>query len=272
MTLRAREGRVEVTRGKAKQARAANPLEVLRELLHQHSVAQVPDLPPFTAGAVGYFAYDFVRQLEPIASSARDDLKLPDCCLLFFDHVLVFDHVRHQIQIVSAADVRGSKSNRDLERIYSRARRAIGRLEKKLAAGLRQRRLRPGKATRRALKVRSQVPRERFIRDVERAKDYIAAGDVFQVVLSERLDFEPKVSAFEIYRALRAINPSPYMYFLRMNDVEVLGSSPEMLVRVSGDKLDYRPIAGTRPRGQDEQADLQLEDELRHDEKERANT
>jgi len=98
-----------------------------------------------------------VRQLEPIASSARDDLKLPDCCLLFFDHVLVFDHVRHQIQIVSAADVRGSKSNRDLERIYSRARRAIGRLEKKLAAGLRQRRLRPGKATRRALKVRSQV-------------------------------------------------------------------------------------------------------------------
>jgi len=270
MTLRARDGRVEITGGKAKQVRTGNPLEVLRELLHQHSVPQIPDLPPFTAGAVGFFAYDFVRQLEPIPTSARDDLKLPDCCLLFFDQVLVFDHVRHQIQIVCTADVRGSNSNRDLKRIYDRARLAIGRLEKKLAAGLRKRRLRPHKAARGALKVRSLVPRDRFIRDVERAKEYIAAGDVFQVVLSDRLDFDPRVDAFEIYRALRAVNPSPYMYFLRMGDMEVLGSSPEMLVRVSGDKLEYRPIAGTRPRGKDDQADRRLEDELRRDEKERA--
>ena len=270
MTLRARDGRVEITGGKAKQVRTGNPLKVLRELLHQHSVPQIPDLPPFTAGAVGFFAYDFVRQLEPIPTSARDDLKLPDCCLLFFDQVLVFDHVRHQIQIVCTADVRGSNSNRDLKRIYDRARLAIGRLEKKLAGGLRKRQLRPHKAARGALKVRSLVPRDRFIRDVERAKEYIAAGDVFQVVLSDRLDFDPRVDAFEIYRALRAVNPSPYMYFLRMGDMEVLGSSPEMLVRVSGDKLEYRPIAGTRPRGKDDQADRRLEDELRHDEKERA--
>jgi anthranilate synthase component 1 len=118
--------------------------------------------------------------------------------------------------------------------------------------------------------VRSLRPRAQFIRDVQRAKEYIAAGDIFQVVLSQRLQCEPGVPALEIYRALRTVNPSPYMYFLRMDGTEVLGSSPEMLVRVSGRRLEYRPIAGTRPRGKDEHEDATFESELRNDEKERA--
>ena len=270
MTLRSHGAEVKIRRGNREQYQAGSPIKILRELLRQHRPAQVPDVPPFTAGAVGFVAYDFVRQLEPVPSRARDDLRLPDCCFLFFDRLLAFDHVRHQIHIVSAADIRGSRSQSDLRRAYDRALREIRSLERKLAGGLSAHWLRPRRRAKPALKVQSVVSREDFIRQVQRAKEYIAAGDIFQVVLSGRLDLVPGVEALEIYRALRTINPSPYMYFLRMDGIEVLGSSPEMLVRASGRKLEYRPIAGTRPRGRDEQHDAQLENELRNDEKERA--
>ncbi|MCI0352996.1 MAG: anthranilate synthase component I [Acidobacteriales bacterium] len=270
MTLVGREGRVEVSRGGKKQLRHEAVIKVLRELLREHRPAQIPGLPPLTAGAAGYVAYDFVRQLERIPATAKDDLRLPDCCFLFFDRLLAFDHLRHQIHIVSAADVRTAKSERDLRKSYEHALREISRLESKLARGLGRRWMHRRKAPKRNLEVHSLATRSQFMRDVQRAKEYIAAGDIFQVVLSQRLQCDPQVPAFEIYRALRTVNPSPYMYFLRVNDVEVLGSSPEMLVRVNGRKLDYRPIAGTRPRGTDEEHDARLEDELRNDEKERA--
>jgi anthranilate synthase component 1 len=120
------------------------------------------------------------------------------------------------------------------------------------------------------LKVHTGTQRETFLRNVKRCKEYIAAGDIFQVVLSQRLDFTPEVAPFDLYRSLRQVNPSPYLYFLRMGDTHILGSSPEMLVRVSGRKLEYRPIAGTHPRGRDEAEDLRLEQQMRTDEKERA--
>ena len=270
MTLVARDGRVEVSRGGKKQVRTEGPITVLRELLQQHRPAKIPDLPPLTSGAVGYVAYDFVRQLEKIPRSAKDDLHLPDCCFLFFDRLLAFDHLRHQIHIVSAADVGTGRSERDLRKIYAAAVKEVERLQKKLALGLSPRWFRARRNPKGKLEVGSQPPRAQFIRDVQRAKEYIAAGDIFQVVLSQRLECEPRVPALEIYRALRTVNPSPYMYFLRMDGAEVLGSSPEMLVRVSGRKLEYRPIAGTRPRGKDEPEDVRLENELRGDEKERA--
>jgi anthranilate synthase component I len=270
MTVVARDGRVEVSRGGKKQIIRASPLGVMRELLRQHRPAQIPDLPPLTAGAVGYVAYDFVRQLEKIPGSAEDDLHLPDCCFLFFDRLLAFDHLQHQIHIVAAAQVAAGQSERELRNRYDAALREIARLQRKLAVGLRPRWFHPRKVLKSVLNVRSLRPRAQFIRDVQRAKEYIAAGDIFQVVLSQRLQCEPSVPALEIYRALRTVNPSPYMYFLRMDGTEVLGSSPEMLVRVSGRKLEYRPIAGTRPRGLDEQEDARLESELRNDEKERA--
>ena len=267
MQVQARGGQIVVQRGKKKERRQGNAIQVIKELLRQHRPAIVPGLPPFTAGAVGYFAYDAVRQLENIGEHAKDDLALPDCVLMFFDRLLAFDHLRHQIHIIATADV----SRESPRRAYDRASSDITILEKKLAAGLRPAHWH--KTTRppnRRLKVHAGTEGKRFIDSVERAKEYIAAGDIFQVVLSQRLDFTPGVAPFDVYRALRTVNPSPYLYFLRMGDTHVLGSSPEMLVRVTGRKLEYRPIAGTRPRGRDEAEDRRLEQQMLSDEKERA--
>ncbi|MFB3915199.1 MAG: anthranilate synthase component I [Terriglobales bacterium] len=269
MTISAQGPEITIQRGKQRERGNGDLFDALRGVLHQHRAAQVPGLPPFTAGAVGYCAYDVVRRLERLPIKAKDDLAFPNCLLMFFDRLLAFDHVRHQIHIIAAADVQRESPRK----AYDRALADIGELEKKLARGLhlsaRDLAHKPvslgGK-----LKINAVTSPSQYMRSVEAAKEYIAAGDIFQVVLSQRLSFEPGVRPLDIYRALRTVNPSPYMYFLRMGDMHVLGSSPEMLVRVTGRKLDYRPIAGTRPRGSDEAADQRLECELRHDTKERA--
>jgi anthranilate synthase component 1 len=267
MRLRARGSSIEIDRGRKRERHEGNVFEFVKLLLSEHQPAAVPGLPPFTAGAVGYFSYDVVRQLEKIGEHAKDDLSLPDCELMFFDRLLAFDHLRHQIHIIAAADV----SRETPRRAYDRAVRDIAILEKKLAAGLspamwrQSQKAKPGK-----LKIHAGTTRAKFLRSVERCKEYIAAGDIFQVVLSQRLDFIPGIEPFDLYRALRQVNPSPYLYFLRMGETRILGSSPEMLVRVTGRKLEYRPIAGTHPRGRDEAEDLQLEQQMRTDEKERA--
>jgi anthranilate synthase component 1 len=267
MQVQARGDEVIVQRGKVREKRKGSVIQVAKELLRQHRPAKVPGLPPFTAGAVGYFAYDGVRQLENIGEHAKDDFGLPDCVLMFFDRLLAFDHLRHQIHIIATADV----SRESPRKAYDRAVADIAVLEKKLAGGLRPAQLRKSSsAPSGKLKVNAGTSRPRYLQMVERAKEYIAAGDIFQVVLSQRLDFTPEVAPFDIYRALRTVNPSPYLYFLRMGDTHVLGSSPEMLVRVTGKKLEYRPIAGTHPRGRDEAEDLALEQKMLHDEKERA--
>ena len=266
MILRARGGQVTLERGKKKQRLEGNAFKALDRLLREHKPARVPGLPPFTAGAVGYFSHDAVRQLEKLPQLARDDLKLPDCVLMFFDRLLAFDHVRHEIFIIATANVREQPP----DKAYDRALRDITAIEKKLNAPLPRRYLHAPKPYWGRLKVQVSVKKERFLKTVEKIKDYIMAGDVFQAVPSLRLELEPDVPPFTIYRALRRVNPSPYMYFLRMGELTVLGSSPEMLVRVTGRKLEYRPIAGTRKRGADEAEDLRLEEELRADEKERA--
>ncbi len=243
--------------------------DVVRGLLRQHRLAQIPGLPPFTAGAVGYLAYDAVRRLEKLPARTHDDLHLPDCVLMFFDRLLAFDHVRHQIHILAAADV----SRETPRAAYDRALADIGALEKKLAAGPHRQ---VGPTPRHgSLRIYASTTPRAYRESVRRAKEYIAAGDIFQVVLSQRMEFVPGADPFDIYRALRTVNPSPYMYFLRLGSLgktpgplHVLGSSPEMLVRVTGQKLEYRPIAGTRPRGGTEAEDQRLEQELRHDEKE----
>jgi anthranilate synthase component 1 len=267
MKVQSRGAEVIVQRGSRREKRSGNVIQTVKELLREHCPAEVPGLPPFTAGGVGYFAYDIVRQLENIGNRAKDDLDLPDCSLMFFDRLLAFDHLRHQIHIIASADVRRESP----KQAYDRAITDIARLEKKLATGLRSLKLQNSRRGRSGkLKIHSGTSRKRFIQSVNRAKEYIAAGDAFQVVLSQRLDFTPAVAPFDIYRALRTVNPSPYMYFLRNGDTHVLGSSPEMLVRVTGRKLEYRPIAGTHPRGRDAADDVRLEREMLTDEKERA--
>lgn len=257
---------IELRRGKKVERREGSVFQVLRGLLREHKPASIPGLPPFIAGAVGFFAYDTVRLLEPIPTLAKSDLKVPDAALMFFDRLLAFDHLRHQIHIMAAADVRTGS----LRHAYDRAAKDVAAIEKKLAQGIPARYQKKPKSSAKKLKPHALLTRDQYMHNVVRGKDYIAAGDVYQVVLSNRQEFTLPAAPFDVYRALRAVNPSPYMYFLRMGERTILGSSPEMLVKVQGDKLSYRPIAGTQPRGHDEAEDQRLEATLRADEKERA--
>jgi anthranilate synthase component I len=252
---------------------------LLREALEGHSPARIPGLPPFTAGAVGFLTYDVVRQIERLPSETRDDLGLPDACLMFFDEVLAFDHVKKEILLIVTADLRRHKP----QAAYVDALKRLDRLERRLAQPLPKL---TAKKPSGKLRLNARTTKAAYQKGVERAKEYIAAGDIFQVVLSQRFDLEPGVDPFSVYRALRIVNPSPYMYFLRFGrkksgakavrgkvpeeTTHIVGSSPELLVRVEGRKIEYRPIAGTRPRGATEAADLAAEQEMIHDEKERA--
>ncbi len=225
-----------------------------KQELEGHTPARLATLPPFTAGAVGFFAYDVVRQIERLPEQTKDDLGMPDACLMFFDEVLAFDHVKKEILLIVTADVRRQKP----QAAYDDALRRLNRLAKRLARPLPQ--TRPKKPAGK-LKIEPQIRKANYLRMVERAKEYIAAGDIFQVVPSQRFNVEPGVDPFSIYRALRIVNPSPYMYFLRLGlntagtrapktseeVTHIVGSSPEMLVRVQGRRVEYRPIAGTRP-------------------------
>src|SRR5215472_1072706 len=267
MQVSARGAQIIIERGRRRERRSGSIFETVKQLLREHRPANLPGLPPFTAGAVGYFAYDVVRQLENIGEHTKDDLSVPDCVLMFFDRLLAFDHLRHQIHIVATADV----LHETPRRAYDRAVKDIATLERKLARGLSPALWRKSGRTKTGkLKVHFGTTREEHMRRIERCKDYIAAGDIFQVVLSQRLDFSPEIAPFDLYRALRQVNPSPYLYFLKHGDAHIFGSSPEMLIRVTGRKLEYRPIAGTHPRGKDAAEDARLEALLRNDEKERA--
>jgi anthranilate synthase component 1 len=251
----------------------------LKQALSGHTPARLPGLPPFTAGAVGFFAYDVVRQIERLPTLAKDELAVPDAYLMFFDQVIAFDHVKKEIYLIVTADMTREKKAGGAAAAYARAVKRLDRLEQRLARALPK----PAKKkTHGKLKLEERTPKAKFLKAVLRAKEYIAAGDVFQCVLSQRFDCVPGVDAFEIYRSLRIVNPSPYMYFLRFGlegsgkkkakaaAAHIVGSSPELLVRVHGRTVEYRPIAGTRPRSGDEVEDRAFEADLRADEKELA--
>jgi len=242
----------------------ANPIEFLRHRIARYRPVRVPGLPPLVAGAIGYFAYDMVRLVERIPARARDDMGLDDAVLMFYLGLLAFDHVQRRLWIVRNVFTEGPGS---LRAQYDAAVREIARTRRAL-----EQPLAPRRAARRAgpLRTTSNIPKPRYLASVRKAKRYIRAGDIFQVVLSQRFAARTKADPFEIYRALRVVNPSPYMYFLRLGDVTVVGSSPEMLVKIQGREAFYRPIAGTRPRGRDEKEDQRLEAELVADPKERA--
>src|SRR6185295_12335983 len=220
---------------------------------------------PFTGGAVGYFGYDMVRTIEDIPDTGRDDLGVDDAALMFYRTILAFDHLRHQIHIISNLLV--DESAEPIEKQYAQATEEIRRIE-----ALLQTPLEPPKSTPNhdEVQVRSNFEKSDYLKAVVDAKEHIAAGDIFQVVLAQRFEVDLKTDPFEIYRALRIVNPSPYMYFLKMPDATIVGSSPEMLVKIQGDEAAYRPIAGTRPRGSTDAEDERFAQELKADEKERA--
>jgi anthranilate synthase component 1 len=251
------------------QLEYGNPMKFLRGLVGKYQPVRVPGLPPLVGGAIGYFSYDMVRQFERIPDSGRDDAGLDDAVMMFFLGLVVFDHVQHRVWIVRNVytDEQGS-----LRAKYNAAVREIGALRKTLGQPVAEEkpaRRRAGKGKRK-LKFESNMTRGKFISGVRKVKEYIRAGDAFQVVLSQRFSAQMETDPFEVYRALRVVNPSPYMYFLKLGDMAVAGSSPEMLVKVQGREAFYRPIAGTHPRGRDEKEDQKLEGQMLADPKERA--
>ncbi len=222
----------------------------------------VPGLPRFTGGAVGYLGYDAAAWFEPVElqPAERED---DEAGFMLFDTVLAFDHVRHRILIIANARISGDE---DLESLYQFACAKVEFVERELERALSKTVPPSG----RPLEVTSNVTREQFEGMVKTAKEYIAAGDIYQVVLSQRFEAAIDADPFTVYRALRHVNPSPYMYFLRVGDRSIVGSSPEMLVRVEGRQVQTHPIAGTRPRGRTEEEDVRLGEELKRNEKERA--
>ncbi|WP_263383919.1 anthranilate synthase component I [Granulicella arctica] len=258
-----------IDEGRKRRTFEGDVFEELKSALSGHTPARLEGLPPFTAGAVGFFSYDVVRQIERLPATAKDELGVPDACLMFFDQVLAFDHVKKEIHLIVTADL--TREARGTA--YARSVRRLNKLERRLAQALPKQKHRSiaGK-----LKLTARTSKAAFLKAVHRTKDYIGSGDVFQCVLSQRFDCTPGVPAFDIYRALRIVNPSPYMYFLRfgiengraLTPAHIVGSSPELLVRVHGRAVEYRPIAGTRPRGADEITDRAMEADLRADEKE----
>ena len=239
-----------------------NPLKTLRRFVDYEVIGE--KLPKFFGGLIGFFAYDVVRYFEDIGSATRDDLRHEDALFLFAKHLIAFDHWREEILLISNLTLNREE---ELEEEYARAVEALDRLEAVLKRSGRVRSQRKGKRT---LTLRSNFTRRDFERAVAKAKEYIYAGDIFQVVLSQRFEVPYSGDALAAYLALKEINPSPYMYCLELGDKAIVGSSPEILVRVEGGRVVVRPIAGTRPRGKDVVEDEALAREMVNDEKERA--
>ncbi len=239
-------------------------IETLRGLMNDFRSPFVPELPRFTGGAVGYLGYGAASWFEPVLGDLGGGVDGADQAgFMLFDTVLAFDHVQHRILIIANARI---TADEDLESLYHFACAKIQFLERELERNLSRTRSGGGDG----LRVCSNRTRQEFEDGVRAAKEYIAAGDIYQVVLSQRFEAEIAADPFTVYRALRHVNPSPYMYFIRMGGVSVVGSSPEMLVRVEGTRVETHPIAGTRPRGRTDEEDVRLADELKRNEKERA--
>jgi anthranilate synthase component 1 len=243
-----------------------DPYALAAAELGRFRAAPLPDLPPFAGGAVGVFAYDLVRTVEPLPEPNPDPLGLPDLALMLTDALVVFDHLKHTVTVLANAF---ADSAEGLDASYARALETIAEVRWRLAGPV-PRPARPPAAAREPPTFEPNMSREQFEGMVSRIIEYIYAGDAYQVVPSQRWSAPAPVEAFSIYRGLRAVNPSPYMYFLDFGDFEVAGASPEPLITVSGSSVSTRPIAGTRPRGGNADEDRRIAEELLADPKERA--
>ena len=265
LVVRARGVKVTEESGGKRRSYEGNVLDVLRQRLRSSPVAAVPGLPRFASGAVGFIGYDAVRLLEAIPDGGNDPLGFDDVVFGFYDRLAAFDHVRQRLLLIALMRVEGPA---DVRRLHAATMRDLDGMERALTA---PRRVRPvAAAARRRRTFKSNVSRGTFEKRVRAAQSLIRAGEIFQVVLSQRFESTLAGSPLDVYRSLRRINPSPYMYCLLDGDDALVGASPEMLVRVEGDRLETRPIAGTRPRGATEEEDRGLEEDLRGDAKERA--
>jgi anthranilate synthase component I len=272
LMIRAKDGMTEVESKNGIESFQEKPLDILKAYLRTYKSPMLPDLPRFTGGAVGFFGYDLLQYYEKLPKHRKDDLNMDDIRFMFCDQVIVFDHFKQHLKIIGNVHIPHMATDADIAEAYRETNERIDGVIAKL-----MRPLSPSAMTHNEViedaelgEIRSNVTKEKFISNVEQAKAYIRAGDIFQVVLSQRFEVETEVSPLHVYRVLRTMNPSPYMYVLKMDDEVIVGTSPELLVRVEDEKVETRPIAGTRPRGISPEEDLQLELELLADEKERA--
>jgi anthranilate synthase component 1 len=248
------------------------PIEVLKGYLRAYNSPSLPGLPRFTGGAVGFFGYDLLQYYEKLPAHKVDDLQMNDIQFMFCDQVIVFDHFKQQLKIIANVHVPFQGTDAQIVAAYeatcAKIDETIERLKRPLPALSMSQQPIPDDVE--LGEVKSNLTKEQFIANVEQAKEYIRAGDIFQVVLSQRFEITTDVSPLHVYRILRTMNPSPYMYCLKMDDEVIVGTSPELLVRVEDEKVETRPIAGTRPRGKTPEQDQAYELELLADEKERA--
>jgi len=258
-----------VDRGWHNDRRPDDPLADLESLIASPAPAEVPELGAFWSGAVGFFGYDVVRLFEDLPATTKNAADIPDALFLFTRSLVILDNLRSTARVVISVIVPESVTDRDLDRLYADA---VTEIDDVFARVQSPSSLPPLALTfdSKQANGRSSYERDAFIRDVERIREYIAAGDCFQVLLSRRIEVAADFDTTDLYRALRAINPSPYMYHLVLGDLEIVGSSPELLVRVADQRVTLRPIAGTRPRGADAAADERMSAELLADHKERA--
>lgn len=274
LVISSKDKKMEITylkNGKHKKEKKTvqdTPLSTIRDIMSQYQFVSIPGLPRFCGGMVGYLGYDVVRFFEKLPDKPRDDLKLPDVLLVLSRDLVIFDHLNHKIKVVSCVHLKDKMTQNQKMSLYREAEKRIDKLvakiHKPLTMGDKIRRKLP------LLKPRSNISESKFKENVKEAKKRIRSGEIIQTVLSQRFEIPLQTDAFHVYRTLRALNPSPYMYFLNFGDVQIVGSSPELLVRCEDGVVETRPIAGTRPRGKNEKQDQALAKDLLADPKERA--
>ena len=264
LRIRGHAVEVEGADGTLERRTTDDPLAELKRLLGRHRPVSLPELPRFVGGAVGYLGYDTVRAFERLPAAAEDDLALPDLCMLLVQSVLVFDNVAQTIRVVSHADLRdGAPPDRAYDAAVASIDALVARLRTPAAYPTEPRDVASGE-------LRANMTPATYQALVERAKEYIRAGDVIQVVLAQRFELPLAAAPFDVYRCLRTVNPSPYMFYLALGAQALAGASPEVMARVEDGELTVRPIAGTRPRGTGERDDAALAAELLADPKELA--
>jgi anthranilate synthase component 1 len=255
---------VEIREGKSlKRIKGVqDPLLLLKGIMGNYQPAKVEGLPRFFGGAVGYVSYDLVRFFEVLPDLSRDDLKLKDSFFLITDTIIIFDNLNHTVKVVSNVLLK------DGDNLDQRYKDALKKIEKVVSTLKKPLRLNTPRPRGRTPKITSNLAKEEFKEIVKKTKEYIRAGDIIQAVLSQRFKTKSEADPFDIYRALRMINPSPYMYYLKLDDLLIIGSSPEIQVRMEDSEIEVRPIAGTRPRGTNPVEDKALKEELQNDPKE----
>lgn len=269
VVFRSKGKKIEITEKGETKKFSGNPIDALRELLSRYKPVVSKDVPRFHGGAVGYFSYDTVRFIEDLPEIAEDELELWDSVYIITDSVLVFDNVNHKIKIIANAYV---PNKEDAEKEYKNAVEKIALLKQKLQSNINESFINNSGAAKKnkQVKLESNFNPDQFKKAVVKTKEYIKSGDIIQAVISQRWKTDLNVDPFDLYRALRVLNPSPYMFYLNMGDQKIVGSSPEVMVRVEGSKIENRPIAGTRPRGKNKEEDKKFEVDLLSDPKERA--